>query len=101
MNQIIVISTGTILLSLDHPDKAFVAFQKYVDSLLDLLLLGNPEIVYHYEAEEILFLGPDEGTAGFMVRLCIFALTEQDWASEHARRRGYKYWKAFTTYKFR
>merc|ERR1712137_1264192 len=31
-------SKGTILLSTDHQDKALVAFQKYVDALLDLLL---------------------------------------------------------------
>jgi len=33
-------------------------------------------------------MGPDEGTAEFM-----------DWASEHARKRGYRFWKAFTTGK--
>jgi glutamate dehydrogenase len=38
--------------------------------------------------EEILFFGPDENTADFM-----------DWACEHARERGYKFWKAFTTGK--
>ncbi len=37
---------------------------------------------------EILFFGPDEGTADYM-----------DWASQHARRRGASFWKAFTTGK--
>lgn len=37
---------------------------------------------------EILFLGPDENTADLM-----------DWACEHARERGYPFWKAFTTGK--
>lgn len=78
---------GTILLSLDHQDKAFEAFQKYVDSILDLLQLDN-SVVDYYKKEEILFFGPDEGTAGFM-----------DWASQHSKRRGYKFWKSFTTGK--
>jgi glutamate dehydrogenase len=80
-------SKGTILLSLDHQDKAFEAFQKYVDSILDLLQLDN-SVVDYYKKEEILFFGPDEGTAGFM-----------DWASQHSKRRGYKFWKSFTTGK--
>ncbi|GAM20879.1 hypothetical protein SAMD00019534_040540 [Acytostelium subglobosum LB1] len=80
-------SKGTVLLSLDHQNKAEVAFRKYIDGLLDLLL-PNVEIVDHYAREEILFLGPDEGTADFM-----------DWASEHAKARGAHFWKAFTTGK--
>ena len=39
-------------------------------------------------SEEILFLGPDEGSADLM-----------GWAALHARHRGYRYWKAFTTGK--
>ncbi|MFA6507957.1 MAG: hypothetical protein WCT14_17785, partial [Treponemataceae bacterium] len=37
---------------------------------------------------EILFLGPDEGSAGLM-----------DWAALHARGRRYPFWKAFSTGK--
>lgn len=74
-------------MSLDHQDKATAAFQKYVDALMDLLL-PNPAIIDHYGKQEILFLGPDEGTANYM-----------DWASLHARDRGYNFWKSFTTGK--
>lgn len=77
------------MLSLEHQDKALVAFQKYIDSLLDLLLITD-EIRDYYGKEEILFLGPDEGTADFM-----------NWASLHARERGYPFWKSFTTGKAR
>eukprot|EP01119_Soliformovum_irregulare_P017228 TRINITY_DN507_c0_g1_i1.p1 TRINITY_DN507_c0_g1~~TRINITY_DN507_c0_g1_i1.p1 ORF type:complete len:1023 (-),score=385.85 TRINITY_DN507_c0_g1_i1:36-3032(-) len=80
-------SKGTILLALDHPNKPFTAFQKYVDCLLDVILPDSTQID-RLGAEEILFLGPDEGTANYM-----------DWASQHARKRGYKYWKSFTTGK--
>ncbi|HUX14459.1 MAG TPA: NAD-glutamate dehydrogenase domain-containing protein [Spirochaetia bacterium] len=63
------------------------AFRKYVDALLDILLPENRDLIENYQ-EEILFLGPDEGTAEHM-----------DWACERARARGYRYWKAFTTGK--
>eukprot|EP00002_Diphylleia_rotans_P019421 TRINITY_DN3758_c0_g1_i1.p1 TRINITY_DN3758_c0_g1~~TRINITY_DN3758_c0_g1_i1.p1 ORF type:complete len:1027 (+),score=257.85 TRINITY_DN3758_c0_g1_i1:62-3142(+) len=80
-------SKGTVLLSLDHQDKSLIAFRKYVDAILDLLL-PNDEMFDYYGKTEILFLGPDEGTADFM-----------DWASERAKQRGASFWKAFTTGK--
>lgn len=80
-------SKGTILLSLDHQDKGKVAFRKYVNSLLDLLL-PHPQVVDRCPHSEILFLGPDEGTAEYM-----------DWASQRAKQRGAGFWKAFTTGK--
>ncbi|CAO1613764.1 unnamed protein product [Jaminaea pallidilutea] len=84
-------SKGTILPSLDANPR--LAFEKYCDSLIDLLLEGQSpgvkeKIVDLVGKEEILFLGPDEGTADFM-----------DWAAEHARQRGAPWWKSFTTGK--
>ncbi|KAJ9054349.1 NAD-dependent glutamate dehydrogenase [Entomophthora muscae] len=75
-------SKGTILLDNDKQDKASVAFEKYVDAILDLLIIGQSpgikeKIVDLHGKPEILFFGPDEGTADFM-----------DWASSHARERG-------------
>ncbi|KAF9941857.1 NAD-dependent glutamate dehydrogenase [Modicella reniformis] len=86
-------SKGTILLDVNQQDKALVAFEKYVDAMLDLLILGETpgikeRIVDLYKKPEILFFGPDEGTADYM-----------DWASAHARVRGASFWKAFTTGK--
>ncbi|KAJ2878132.1 NAD-dependent glutamate dehydrogenase [Coemansia asiatica] len=86
-------SKGTILLNMDAQDKPFVAFEKYVDAVLDLLLIGQSpgiknRLVDRLGRNEILFFGPDEGTAGYM-----------DWASQHARKRGAPFWKAFTTGK--
>jgi glutamate dehydrogenase len=80
-------SKGVILLASDHQDKAESAFQKFVDALLDLLLPPK-EVVDYLKHQEILFLGPDEGTADYM-----------NWASAHARSRGATFWKAFTTGK--
>ncbi|KAJ2302080.1 NAD-dependent glutamate dehydrogenase, partial [Coemansia sp. RSA 2702] len=86
-------SKGTILLNLNAQDRPFVAFEKYVDAILDLLLTGETpgiknRLVDRLGRNEILFFGPDEGTAGYM-----------DWASQHARKRGAPFWKAFTTGK--
>ena len=70
-----------------------IVFEKYVDSILDLLLKGKTpgikdEVVDLLNQEEILFFGPDEGTADMM-----------DWAALHARARGAPWWKSFTTGK--
>jgi len=80
-------SKGTILLNLEFQDKGEVAFEKYVDGILDLIL---PDSIMkdNFGKEEILFLGPDEGTAELM-----------SWAASRARERGYKFWKAFSTGK--
>ena len=84
---------GVILLDNEHQDKATLAFQKFVDSLLDLLLPGNSPgikdpIVDLHGKEEIIFMGPDEGTAGLV-----------DWAVQHAYIRGAPWWKSFMTGK--
>ncbi|RYP71719.1 hypothetical protein DL771_004670 [Monosporascus sp. 5C6A] len=86
-------SKGVILLDAKQQDKAQEAFEKYIDSILDLLLpaqtpgIKNP-IVDLYRKEEILFMGPDENTADLV-----------DWATEHARARGAPWWKSFFTGK--
>ncbi|KAL1958067.1 hypothetical protein VTO42DRAFT_5107 [Malbranchea cinnamomea] len=84
---------GVILLDFNHQDKARVAFEKYIDSILDLLLpaaspgIKDPIVDLHGK-EEILFMGPDENTAELV-----------DWATEHARKRGAPWWKSFFTGK--
>lgn len=80
-------SKGTLLLNLEYQNSEEIAFHKYVDGLLDVIL-PSPAVRDFYKKEEILFLGPDEGTAEFM-----------SWASHQAKSRGYKFWKSFTTGK--
>jgi glutamate dehydrogenase len=86
-------SKGVILLDVQHQDKARVAFEKYIDSIMDLLLpptspgIKDPIVDLHGQ-QEILFLGPDENTADLV-----------DWATEHARDRGAPWWKSFFTGK--
>ena len=80
-------SKGAILLNLEYQDKGEAAFEKYVDGLLDVIL-PHESVKDYIGKEEILFLGPDEGTAEVM-----------SWASNRARERGYKFWKSFSTGK--
>lgn len=85
---------GVILLDTGNAQDALKScFQKYVDALIDLLLKQNiagvkEEFVDLYDKQEILFLGPDEGTAGYT-----------DWATLHAKQRGAPWWKSFLTGK--
>jgi glutamate dehydrogenase len=86
-------SKGVVLLDFNHQDKARGAFEKYIDSIIDLLLpptspgIKDPIVDLHGK-EEILFMGPDENTADLV-----------DWATEHARGRGAPWWKSFFTGK--
>ncbi|CAK3905447.1 NAD-specific glutamate dehydrogenase [Lecanosticta acicola] len=86
-------SKGVVLLDIKHQDKANVAFEKYIDSIMDLLLpptspgIKDPIVDLHGK-EEILFMGPDENTADLV-----------NWATEHARARGAPWWKSFFTGK--
>jgi glutamate dehydrogenase len=86
-------SKGVILLDAQQQDKGRVAFEKYIDSIIDLLLppttpgIKDP-IIDLYGKPEMLFMGPDENTADLV-----------DWATEHARKRGAPWWKSFFTGK--
>jgi len=82
---------GTILPSIGASPRR--CFEKYVDAIIDLLIPGQSpgikeRLVDHYGIPELLFFGPDEGTADMM-----------DWAALHARSRGAEWWKSFTTGK--
>eukprot|EP01013_Petalomonas_cantuscygni_P042164 TRINITY_DN757_c0_g1_i1.p1 TRINITY_DN757_c0_g1~~TRINITY_DN757_c0_g1_i1.p1 ORF type:complete len:1207 (+),score=392.20 TRINITY_DN757_c0_g1_i1:164-3622(+) len=115
---------GTILSRWDSKSPPRMVFMRYVDALLDLMLPSAKDVAAGSfesvvgptrhaassaavpswsgtttstssgvidlvpEKEELLFLGPDEGTAGFMTD-----------AALHAKARGYRYWKGFTTGK--
>ncbi|THU78369.1 NAD(P)-binding protein [Dendrothele bispora CBS 962.96] len=65
--------------------------EKYIDAVIDLLIPGKTpgikeSLVDLYDQPELLFFGPDEGTADMM-----------DWATVHARARGAE--TSFTTGK--
>ncbi|CUM54255.1 unnamed protein product [Debaryomyces tyrocola] len=87
-------SKGVILLDPGvAQDRPRACFEKYIDSLIDLLLKQyipgvKDSYVDLYNKQEILFLGPDEGTAQYV-----------DWATLHAKARGAPWWKSFLTGK--
>lgn len=85
-------SKGVVLLNpgLTSHDDTLIAFSQYVDSIIDILIQDpmKEKYVDLLKKEEILFFGPDEGTAGFV-----------DWATKHARSRGCPWWKSFLTGK--
>jgi glutamate dehydrogenase len=78
---------GALLLNLESQEAGERAFEKYVDGLLDVIL-PDEEVKDHLGREEILFLGPDEGTAQVM-----------DWAARRVQQRNYRFWKSFSTGK--
>ncbi|MBI9091058.1 MAG: NAD-glutamate dehydrogenase [Desulfobacterium sp.] len=63
------------------------ALYDYTEGIMDLMLLEDAIVDYHGKPEMI-FFGPDEGTAPLM-----------DGVSFHAKERGYKYWRTITTGK--
>ncbi|AEY98782.1 FAGL040Cp [Eremothecium gossypii FDAG1] len=85
-------SKGVVLMNpgLTTPTDTFVAFSQYVDAIIDILIQDPKKEKYVdlLDREEILFFGPDEGTAGFV-----------NWATNHARKRGCPWWKSFLTGK--
>ncbi|MFH1153785.1 MAG: NAD-glutamate dehydrogenase domain-containing protein [Pseudomonadota bacterium] len=59
----------------------------YTEGIMDLML-GDPAVIDYHGKPEMVFFGPDEGTAPLM-----------DAVSLRARARGYRYWRTITTGK--
>lgn len=73
-----------------HPQYACYSMEAlldYSEGIMDLMLLSD-SVVDYYGNPELLFFGPDEGTASLM-----------DAVSLRARQRGYQYWRTITTGK--
>lgn len=64
------------------------ALLDYTEGILDLMLLDENFTVDYLGKNEMIFFGPDEGTAPLM-----------DMVAEKAKERGYKYWRTITTGK--
>jgi glutamate dehydrogenase len=80
-------SKGIVLLRMNNQDEADRAFKDYTDGIVDLII-PNEEVLDLSGKEEILFFGPDEGTAELM-----------NWVPPYARRNMYPFWKALSTGK--
>ena len=73
-----------------HPEYASYgrdALFDYTEGIMDLMQL-DASIVDYYTRPELIFFGPDEGTAPLM-----------DGVALRARERGYRYWRTITTGK--
>ena len=63
------------------------ALNDYTEGIMDLML-PDSSVVDYYGKSEMVFFGPDEGTAPLM-----------DAVAYHARDKGYQYWRTITTGK--
>ena len=80
-------SKGVIIPHAIYATQGLEAVRDYTEGIMDLML-GDPAIIDYYGRPEMVFFGPDEGTALLM-----------DAVSLHARERGYRNWRTITTGK--
>ncbi|MCJ8501515.1 NAD-glutamate dehydrogenase domain-containing protein [Desulfatitalea alkaliphila] len=78
---------GVVVPHADYSTLGRQALLDYTEGILDLVL-GDAAIVDHHGRPEMIFFGPDEGTAGLM-----------DAVARRARDRGYRHWRTLTTGK--
>lgn len=80
-------SKGVIVPFVEHARSGLQAVLDYTEGILDLVQV-SPDVVDYLGRPEMVFFGPDEGTAPFM-----------DDVAEYARKRGYRMWRTLTTGK--
>ncbi|OGV72606.1 MAG: hypothetical protein A3K19_12450 [Lentisphaerae bacterium RIFOXYB12_FULL_65_16] len=78
---------GVVVPRPEHAHDGLSALYDYTDGIMDLML-PSPEVVDWLGRAEMLFFGPDEGTAPFM-----------DAIAQRAKERGYRHWRTMTTGK--
>lgn len=80
-------SKGVVVPHPEYAGYAREALFDYTEGIMDLMLLDNA-IVDYYGKPELIFFGPDEGTAPLM-----------DGVALRAKERGYRHWRTMTTGK--
>jgi glutamate dehydrogenase len=80
-------SKGVVVPHPQYPGCSMEALYDYTEGIMDLMLLDN-SIVDYYGKPELIFFGPDEGTASLM-----------DAVALRAKERGYFHWRTITTGK--
>lgn len=80
-------SKGVIVPRPEFARDGLAAVYDLTEGIMDLVQ-PCPEVIDYLGRLEMIFFGPDEGTAGFM-----------DAVAERGRERGYKYWRTLTTGK--
>ncbi len=80
-------SKGVVVPHIIYAGYSRDALYDYTEGIMDLML-ADPAVKDHYGRPEMVFFGPDEGTAPFM-----------DEVAFRAKERGYPYWRTMTTGK--
>ncbi|MCB2148324.1 MAG: NAD-glutamate dehydrogenase [Deltaproteobacteria bacterium] len=80
-------SKGVVVPHAIYASHGMDALYDYTEGIIDLVL-GDDSIVDYYGKPEMIFFGPDEGTAPLMDAVAI-----------RSRERGYRYWRTLTTGK--
>lgn len=86
-----ICESGSKGVVIPHPTYAKcsrAALNDYSEGIMDLILLPNDEVIDYYEQPEMVFFGPDEGTAQLMDSIAL-----------RTKQRGYPYWRTITTGK--
>jgi glutamate dehydrogenase len=81
-------SKGVVVPHPAYAEYGLDALYDYTEGIMDLILMQDEAIVDYYGKPEMVFFGPDEGTAQMM-----------DAVSLRARERGYRFWRTLTTGK--
>ncbi|MCP3942445.1 MAG: NADP-specific glutamate dehydrogenase GdhA [Desulfobacteraceae bacterium] len=80
-------SKGVVVPHTIYAGYSMDALYDYTEGIMDLML-PNDRVIDHYGRPEMVFFGPDEGTAPLM-----------DAVAFRAKERGYQYWRTITTGK--
>ncbi len=80
-------SKGVVVPHPEYGGYSLASLFDYTEGILDLMLLDN-SIIDYYDQPEMIFFGPDEGTAPLM-----------DAIAYRAKERNYPYWRTMTTGK--
>jgi len=80
-------SKGVVVPHAIYAGYSMDALYDYTEGIMDLML-PDTSVIDHYGKPEMVFFGPDEGTAPLM-----------DAVAFRAKERGYKYWRTITTGK--
>ncbi len=80
-------SKGVVVPRPEYASYSKDALFDYTEGIMDLMLLDD-SIIDYYGKPELIFFGPDEGTAPLM-----------DGVALRAKERGYRYWRTMTTGK--
>ena len=80
-------SKGVVVPHPIYASHSMDALYDYTEGIIDLVL-GDDSIVDYYGKPEMIFFGPDEGTAPLMDAVAI-----------RSKERGYRYWRTLTTGK--